>query len=169
MSIRECGSCSLCCKVIGIAALHKPAGKWCVHFERGVGCAIYADAPSECRQFQCFWSNETLKGDEWKPDRCKLVVWTNKARRIIVDVDGDYPNAWRRAPYYSQIKAWSDRSVATPIEVLVRSGGRMIVIFPEGEVDLGPYDISMSIVSGYREVDGRSTPFAEYVPASGRA
>ena len=169
MSIRPCGSCSLCCKVIGIAALDKPAGQWCPHFARGAGCAIYAEAPSECRQFQCFWSNETLKGDEWKPDRCKLVVWSNRPGRIIVDVDGDYPNAWRRQPYHGQIRTWSDRRTANPVEVLVRVRGRMIVVFPEAEIDLGPYDGSMSVVSGYREEGGRPVPFAEYLPADPRS
>lgn len=166
MSIRPCGSCSLCCKVIGIGALNKPAGRWCPHFSRGQGCAIYAGAPSECRSFQCFWSTEVLKTDEWKPDRCKLVVWSDKPDRIIVDVDGDYPNAWRRAPYYNQIKAWSDRKRAAPVEVLVRVRGRMFVIFPETEIDLGPYDPANSIVSGYRDEGGRAVPFAEYVTAT---
>ena len=163
---RPCGSCSLCCKVIGIAALGKPSGQWCPHFKRGTGCGIYVDAPSECHSFQCFWSTEILKGDEWKPDRSKLVVWSNKRDRIIVDVDGDYPNAWRREPHYSQIKAWSNRNKAAPVEVLVRVRGRMFVVFPEAEIDLGPYDLSKSIVSGYREEAGRTLPFAEYVTAT---
>jgi len=155
--------------VIGIAALDKPPGQWCPHFSRGVGCTIYTAAPSECHQFQCYWSNETLKADEWKPDRCKLVVWSNKADRIIVDVDGDYPNAWRREPYYRQIKAWSDRRSGNVVEVLVRVRGRMFVVFPETEIDLGPYDLSKSIVSGYRDEGGHTAPFAEYVPATRRA
>lgn len=163
---RPCGSCSLCCKVIGIAALDKPAGQWCPHFARGIGCAIYSDAPSECHKFQCYWSTEVLKDDAWKPDHCKLVVWSNKSDRIIVDVDGDYPNAWRREPFFSQIKAWSDRNRAAPVEVLVRVRGRMFVVFPEAEIDLGPYDLSKSIVSGYRQEAGRAVPFAEYVRAS---
>ena len=168
MSVRECGSCSLCCKVIGIEALDKPPGKWCSHFARGTGCSIYGDTPAECRQFQCFWTLGTLKGDEWKPDRCKLVVWTNKASRIIVDVDNDYPNAWRREPYFRQIKGWSNRSGPTHVEVLVRVRGNMLVIFPEAEIDLGPYDPAFGIVSGYRDDGGRPKPFAEYLPASAR-
>jgi hypothetical protein len=168
MDARECGTCSLCCKVIGIAALDKPAGKWCPHFAKGVGCSVYADAPAECRHFQCYWLRGTLKGDEWKPDRCKMVVWANKPDRIIIDVENEFPNAWRREPYYRQIKAWSDRSRAAPVEVLVRVHDHMLVVFPEAEIDLGPYDLSNSIVSGYRDVGGRPTPFAEYVPATAR-
>ncbi len=167
--MRSCGSCSLCCKVIGIRSLGKPPGQWCPHFARGSGCSIYGEAPSECRQFQCFWTLETLQGEEWKPDRCKLVVWSDKPARIIVDVDGDYPNAWRREPYYRQIKAWSNRNIRSPVEVLVRVKGRMIVVFPEAEIDLGPGDASLSVVSGYRDEGGRRVPFAEYLPATVRA
>jgi hypothetical protein len=28
---RSCGSCSLCCKVMPVQELSKPAGQWCVH------------------------------------------------------------------------------------------------------------------------------------------
>ncbi len=28
---RECGTCTLCCKVMGIHALDKPRGVWCDH------------------------------------------------------------------------------------------------------------------------------------------
>jgi hypothetical protein len=41
---RECGSCSMCCKVYNIAEISKPAGKWCSHCKPGKGCVIH-DAP----------------------------------------------------------------------------------------------------------------------------
>ena len=28
---RECGTCTLCCKLIAVAALGKPPGVWCTH------------------------------------------------------------------------------------------------------------------------------------------
>ena len=43
MANRDCGSCSLCCKILGIAALDKPVGQWCPNCVQGQGCAIYAD------------------------------------------------------------------------------------------------------------------------------
>jgi hypothetical protein len=166
MSQRTCGSCSLCCKVIGIAALDKPAGQWCPHFAKGVGCAIYASAPDECHSFNCTWLVTPALGEAWRPDRCKLVMWTNRKGRLIVDVDADYPNAWRREPHLSQLKAWADRSGPEPTEVLVRVRGRMIVVFPEIEIDLGPYDKSLSVASGYRTENGRQVPYAAFVPAT---
>jgi hypothetical protein len=161
--VRPCGSCSLCCKVLRINALEKPAGEWCAHFRKGVGCSIHSRSPGECRNFQCFWTLSSVLGDEWRPDRSKLVLWSNVEGRVIVDVDPAFPNAWRREPYYSTLKAWSDRDRPMKLEVLVRSGGRLWVIFPEADLDLGPQQPDMSIDSGYRIEEGRRAPFAVYV------
>ena len=52
---RECGDCTLCCKVMAIEQLAKPASAWCPHCKPGRGCRIYADRPAECRAFSCLW------------------------------------------------------------------------------------------------------------------
>ena len=161
---RSCGACSLCCKVIGIAALDKPAGQWCGHVADGVGCAIHDRSPEECRRFFCSWIMTPALDDDWRPDHCGLVLWTNKARRVVVDVDDDAPDAWLIEPYYSQLKTWSDRTESGSLEVLVRVQGRMIVVFPETDIDLGPHDDAEGIASGYRMEQVRSVPFAPYVP-----
>lgn len=166
MGDRTCGSCSLCCKVIGIAALDKPAGRWCRHYARSVGCAIHAAAPSECRTFMCSWLITPSLGEEWRPDCSKLVLWTNKVGRLIVDVDADHPGAWRLQPYYGQLKTWSNRREPGSLEVLVRAQGRMIVVFPEADIDLGPFGKGDGVASGYRDEGGREVPFAVFVPAT---
>src|SRR5215831_7728616 len=84
---RSCGDCSLCCKVMGIAALDKPEGVWCGHFARGVGCAIYADRPQECRAFVCQWLVNANFGPEWKPNKCKMVLVGDGPRRLGVHVE----------------------------------------------------------------------------------
>jgi hypothetical protein len=104
-------------------------------------------------------------GEEWRPDRSKLVIWSNTPDRLIVDVDPAHPNAWRREPYLGQLKAWANRDRTSPLEVLVRIKERMLVIFPEGEVDLGPQQTECSISSGYHLENGRKTPYARFVEA----
>ena len=42
---RACGTCSLCCKVLSVFELAKPAGKWCTHCRPGNGCDVYATRP----------------------------------------------------------------------------------------------------------------------------
>ena len=162
---RSCGACSLCCKLLGIAALDKPQGQWCVHVADGDGCTIHDRSPDECRRFFCSWIMTPALDDDWRPDRCGLVLWTNQSNRVVVDVDAETPDAWRIEPYYSQFKTWSDRSEAGSLEILVRVQGRMIVIFPEADIDLGLHDKTDGVASGYRMEQGRSVPFAHYVAA----
>ena len=163
--VKSCGECSLCCKILRINVLEKPAGVWCHHFAKGQGCSIHTAAPGECRKFQCYWSISETLGEEWRPDRSKLVVWSNTPGRIIVDVDPSHPNAWRQDPYYFQLKTWSNRDGPSPLEVLVRIKERMLVMFPEGEVDLGPQQTECSISSGYNVANGQKTPYARFVEA----
>ena len=57
----KCGSCCLCCKILWIPELEKPAGVWCQHCKPGNKrpCSIYDKRYPVCKAFQCSW----LKGD----------------------------------------------------------------------------------------------------------
>ena len=48
---RNCGTCTLCCKVLEIAELNKPMGSWCAKCKPGVGCTIHDHKPAECTTF----------------------------------------------------------------------------------------------------------------------
>ena len=73
---RSCGSCTMCCKVLGIKELAKPVGKWCSHCDIGKGCKIYDTRPQECQTFHCLWLVDNRLADHWKPDRSKIVITT---------------------------------------------------------------------------------------------
>src|SRR6516162_2640123 len=132
---RACGTCSLCCKLLGITALDKPADTWCKHCKPGQnGCQIYADRPSACRTFDCGWLSGLREfGDEWFPARCKMVLVPRNPTLslsdggIMVAVDPTFPNAWRREPYYSQLLKW-----AQVITVDVRVRERVIQLSADG-------------------------------------
>lgn len=161
-AFKPCGDCSLCCKVLEVAVIDKPAGRWCRHFRKGTGCAIHAERPGLCRDFQCLWTGLDALGEDWRPDRSRLVLWSDFSGRIVIDPDPASPHAWRREPYLSQIKAWSQRAGPDWFEVLVRVGARLIMVFPEGEVDLGELQPGRRIESGYRREGGRLVPWARF-------
>ncbi len=93
---RSCGPCSLCCSVLRVDDLEKPAGMNCRH-QLGVpagdpdeamiadgsqpspigpvagGCGIYHDRPSICRAYQCLWRQGGLEDDE-RPDETGGIV-----------------------------------------------------------------------------------------------
>jgi len=67
---RKCGSCSLCCYVLDIDELNKPANTWCQHCRPGNGgCDIYADRPPVCRGFVCQWLRDGSVLDYGFPSR----------------------------------------------------------------------------------------------------
>jgi len=80
-------------------------------------------------------------GLEWKPERAKLaMVKTEGGRRLTALVDPGFPSAWRRSPYYENLKAWAaDANRRLPelylVDVLI--GQRSIVILPDRDVELG--------------------------------
>ena len=163
LPVKPCGDCSLCCTVLAVHELSKPCGQRCDLLAEAGGCSVHATRPGACRSFQCFWTLSTVLDEAWKPDRSGLVLWSNIEGRLIVEVDAARPESWRKEPYLGQLQAWADRSQPLHLEVFVRIGGRMSVLFPEGAIDLGAYDPDLAVDSGYLNQDGASVPYARYV------
>jgi hypothetical protein len=70
---RECGPCSVCCSVLRVDELAKPAGRDCRHQCGEHGCAIHASRPAVCRGYHCLWLQGGLEDDE-RPDRIGGIV-----------------------------------------------------------------------------------------------
>ena len=138
---RACGSCTMCCKVAAVEELGKPNGTWCPHCVKAKRCSIYESRPQSCRDFYCNWMLEASLGPEWKPETAKFaLVRSDGGHRLAVLVDPGFPSAWRRSPYYENLRHWSAetrRSLPTIWIVNVLIGARSIVILPDREVDLG--------------------------------
>lgn len=135
---RECGECTLCCKVMEVDALKKPAGKWCAHCTSSRGCGIYETRPEECRTFVCAWLQNSKLDDQWKPSRCKFAVWSEAGNlNLKVSVDPARPDAWRKEPYYSYFKGWVRENIAEGGKVLIFNGKRAMAVLPDRDIDLG--------------------------------
>ncbi|MFZ1991589.1 MAG: hypothetical protein WAW96_17680 [Alphaproteobacteria bacterium] len=161
---KPCGPCGLCCKLIKVDELNKPAGQWCAHYARGQGCTIHAQRPALCVGFQCGWSMRSELDEQWRPDNSKFILLTPEGQ-LIVQCDPGLADAWRRAPYYSQIKKWSGRNSENYITVIVRTRGHMIFVFPEADIDIGPHVEGVPVDSGYQLTGGKMIPYARYVAA----
>lgn len=70
---RECGDCSLCCKLVPVAELNKPAATKCKH-QRHSGCAVYKRRPRSCAVWFCRWLINDDTADMSRPDRCHYVI-----------------------------------------------------------------------------------------------
>jgi len=138
----------MCCKVLGIAALEKPTQQWCAHCEIGTGCKIYGSRPAECARFYCSYLLTADLGEEWAPEHCKMVLaYEAHANRIVVHVDAGRPYAWKKEPYYSQIKTWARNAIAIRGQVIVWQGLDAVAVLPDRDVNLGRVKGTQVIVS----------------------
>jgi hypothetical protein len=148
---RSCGTCTLCCKVFDVPSLNKVAGQWCRHCLPGRGCGIHATRPDHCRAFHCLWMTEGWIGPEWKPERSKMVLTIDQGTHfLLVQVDPGQANAWKRQPYYGQLKAWAEAALRQRHHVVVFVNRNATVVLPDRDVPLGPIGPQDRIVARER-------------------
>jgi hypothetical protein len=162
MTARACGDCTLCCKVMAIEELEKPAGRWCPNRNAARGCLVYANRPAECQSFSCMWLANELLDERWKPNRSKLVLTTSDDG-IEVRCDPGFPDAWRKEPFGSAIHRWALSGEAHDVTVVIIVGQKMILVTSEREFDLGIVRADERIV---RELEGTRVVGATVVKAS---
>lgn len=71
---RACGACTLCCKLVPVPELEKPALVRCTHQRLGKGCAIYARRPMSCRIWSCRWLCDPTTTGLRRPDKVHYVI-----------------------------------------------------------------------------------------------
>lgn len=107
---------------MGVTALNKLAAKWCRHFSKSAGCAIYEDRPDDCRVFNCLWLLTGALDESWKPTTAGFVLHSEMGgARLVVECDPARPHDWRRPHYVAILRRWA---AAAGQEVLVFAGSR---------------------------------------------
>jgi hypothetical protein len=75
---RECGDCQLCCKLLPVKGINKPALTRCQHQRHGKGCAVYHKPergfPRECGLWSCVWLVGADAATLRRPDRSHYVI-----------------------------------------------------------------------------------------------
>jgi hypothetical protein len=142
---RECGQCSLCCKLLKVVELDKPENVWCKHCRPGHGgCSIHPTRPQICRDYYCGWMLSKTVGDEWYPLRSHMVlslVKINGVQTVNVVVDTSRPLIWLEPPYYGQLKSMATRGLKVNRQedihlVQVRSAGRVWLVLPNRDMEI---------------------------------
>lgn len=130
---RSCGECAMCCKLLKIDDLQKPASQWCVHCSTRQGCDAYETRPRQCRQFFCHFLENAKLGEEWRPSKSRiLLMGKDGGHTLLAVVDPTRPDAWKREPYFTNLKHWG-----TLLRVVVNVGRHQWVIHPDHIQDLG--------------------------------
>lgn len=141
--MRQCGDCQLCCSVLPVRELNKPANTRCPHQRFHKGCNNYARRPAPCKLWNCVWLTGKDTGDMRRPDRVHYVVdivpdfikirddqtGEMTAFEVIqVWVDPKHPNAHRDPA----LRAYLERRAQEGKLALVRSASEqgMVLVAP---------------------------------------
>lgn len=71
--MRQCGDCTLCCKLLEIHEIPSGIGEYCQYCKVGSGCMIYEARPKECSDYQCMWTMMDRVSDDLRPDKCGII------------------------------------------------------------------------------------------------
>jgi len=145
---RECGECSLCCRLFPVPELNKPANIWCEHCQPGKGCTIYDRRPPICRGFACGWLLGHMS-DKWFPKRAGMVIKAfhkvhGGQTQMTIVVDPRAPNKWREQPFLDDIRRLAHLGLSGEydfdFQTVVRIGRHRYLILPHGEIDISNAD-----------------------------
>lgn len=137
MTAKSCGGCTACCHTIPVPEISVRSWGGCPHELRPpaarVGCAIYADRPRSCAEWNCQWHAEAGWSDEYRPDRCGIVV------DILPDTFGLRDNTTGKLIEKPAMQFWVERghendwqdpdSPARTLIMSVTAGGKMGVLW----------------------------------------
>jgi hypothetical protein len=165
---RSCAGCTLCCKLLDVPELNKPRFTWCKHCDTSKGCQIWTapERPSLCAEYFCAWMLNPVFGPEWRPVESKMVIsFDAPERRVVISVDPARADAWRKQPFYRQIKNLAMQALRDQGHVLVWAGADAFVVLPDRDVALGRIDKeAIVVVTQNRTPAGVSYDAAAYAP-----
>jgi hypothetical protein len=120
---RECGTCTACCRLMGVEEFDKPDGQWCQHCAIGAGCRIYEDRPPSCRNWSCMWRQfpNLLPQEELRPDRCGFVIYaTRDDQGVLLVIIVDYGDPCDELTWPPLLRPWLDQMAPRDTPILVK-------------------------------------------------
>lgn len=127
-----CGSCSLCCTLLKVTDISKPAGMTCWWTTVHGGCQRHAEKTSApelaaCGQWKCLWLESQNHPDPTRrqdraarPDMIHVVMGPrdpNDQTLLYVHVDPRFPNAWKEPRISEYLAEIVERGVKLHISI----------------------------------------------------
>ena len=84
----ECGECTMCCEVLHIKEIKKPANVLCTFCDKG--CTIHNKKPDSCKEFECMYYQMKKVNIAMRPDKCGVMFEKLEDDLIIGTVDSKH-------------------------------------------------------------------------------
>lgn len=131
---KSCGSCTACCKAIGVKELNKPMGEQCGFCNPGKGCSIYETRPQSCQDYKCQWLMDPKLPDYMRPDRIKVII--DECHHTLTNTQMlQIRELARGAAHKPLIKSIIDRFSQTHLITIFEFGGGRRLTGPPDMVD----------------------------------
>jgi len=96
----SCYGCSMCCTMLSVKELDKPAGVPCKHLN-GHRCGIYDERPESCRKYKCVYLQSKTYGrrkftSSMRPSKCHVIFEPTRGATggLLIKVDPKHRNAY---------------------------------------------------------------------------
>jgi uncharacterized protein len=123
----------MCCKLPKIDAMEKPANQWCRMCSTRRSCDAWDERPQQCRSFFCHWMENPGLNDEWRPSKARfMLMGKDDGATLLVVVDPDRPDAWKKTPYFQQLGIWSRQ-----LRVIINIGDKQMILHGDHLHQLG--------------------------------
>jgi hypothetical protein len=111
----NCGSCTLCCELLPIKELKKPASVLCSNCTLGKGCNIYSKRPESCRNFDCLYIQSDEMDISLRPNECG-VMFEKVTTKIYFGTElPKKVGSWKELKLFNYIKSLNDKGISIVI------------------------------------------------------
>lgn len=134
----DCGACNVCCRLLNIDSLSKPAHILCWNTTLHGGCKVHHEKPEVCSGFKCIWlesqdlEDTSRRGSRaMRPDQSHAMFVRDPTDPKLVwcHVDPNFRNVWREG------------QVADYLDEVVSKGGHVEVIVGDSQFSLPGKDV----------------------------
>ncbi len=124
---RACGSCNLCCTVMGVKELGKEKDVRCNLLTKSGSCSVYGKHPPSCQEFKCLWLQGILPSN----------LFPGSVRAVGATTDEGNCLVWHVAKHESsdvyrkgKLRDFIDTMGAKGIPSIIAHGDKRLILHP---------------------------------------
>lgn len=111
----DCGSCTLCCELLPIPEIKKPASVLCSNCTINKGCNIYNNRPKSCKNFDCLYLQSDDMDISLRPNECGVMFEKVTTKIYFGTESSKNAGSWKDLNVFNYIKSLNDEGITVVI------------------------------------------------------